>query len=150
MTDQQLQTANPNHPIPIEVQLKMQTNIFTDLMDCFSQCFINHNWEFVCHPKANSYFSLRDIDSDLDLKCKVLEWLSRDACTSNHFGKRANIECWKYHRDGINKCLGTNFSHEEMIEIYTYLGNSVNRNKTIQFIESGYDMTILKEDEVAK
>ena len=43
----------------------------------------------------------------------------------------------KYHLDGINKFLGTNFTAQEMDVIYTYLGNSVDNLKTIEFVKSG-------------
>lgn len=33
-----------------------------------------------------------------------------------------------------------------MEKIYTYLGNACNHKKTLKFIESGYDMSILKDD----
>ena len=46
--------------------------------------------------------------------------------------------------DGINNYMDTDFTEDEMMEIYTYLGNACNHKKTIRFIESGYNMEVLK------
>lgn len=73
-----------------------------------------------------------------NITCKVLEWLSRPALKEGHEDTR------KWYLDGINKFLGTNFSHEDIEEIYCRLGNEVNRPLTLKFIESGYDMEVLK------
>jgi phenylalanyl-tRNA synthetase beta subunit len=80
----------------------------------------------------------------MDLNAKVLEWLSREAA------KSISKESQKYHLEGINRFLGTNFSQKEMMEIYTYLGNRCNHKKTMRFIESGYDLTVLTKETVIK
>ncbi len=99
--------------------------------------FINHNFELIVEPKNNIYFRLEDIETEMELKCKVLAWLSRLSCkgVSNHWQSKI--------RAIINEFLGTDFSHDEMTEIYTYLGNDCNREKTIKFIESNYNLKIL-------
>lgn len=101
-------------------------------------CFINHNFEIIVVPKNNIYFRLEDVETELQLKCKVLAWLSRPSCkgVSDYWQKRI--------RAIVNEFLGTEFTWEEMQEIYTYLGNDCNREKSIQFIESNYDLTLLK------
>ena len=48
-------------------------------------------------------------------------------------------------RFGINEFLGTDFDSEDMEEIYTYLGNACNHKRTVQFIESGYEVSALKQ-----
>lgn len=105
----------------------------------FPLFYINHNLEAIIHPRRNSYFRLEDVKTEMDLKAKILEWLSREAC------KGGTKKTQAYHLDGINAFLGTTFSQEDMMEIYTYLGNRVNHAKTLRFIESGYDMSVLKE-----
>ena len=45
--------------------------------------------------------------------------------------------------DGINAYMGTEFSRDEMLEIYTYLGNACDHEKTIRFIQSDYDFSVL-------
>ena len=76
----------------------------------------------------------------MDLVAKILEWLSREAAKSMY------KESQKYHLDGINTFLGTNFTQDEMMEIYTYLGNSCNHKRTLLFIDSGYDLSVLTKE----
>ena len=49
------------------------------------------------------------------------------------------IEKWRDRTERILK----DFSEEEMCTIYTKLGNRINHQKTIKFIESDYDFNIL-------
>jgi hypothetical protein len=101
------------------------------------KCFINHNFELIVEPKHNIYFRLEDVENELELKCKVLAWLSRPSCkgVSEYWQKRI--------RAIVNEYLETEFTFEEMQEIYTYLGNDCNRERTIKFIESNYDLKVL-------
>lgn len=103
------------------------------------KCFINHNFELIVEPKNNIYFRLEDVETELELKCKVIAWLSRPSCKgiSDYWQKRI--------RSIVNEFLETDFNYEEMQEIYTYLGNDCNRKKTIRFIESNYDLGVLTE-----
>lgn len=78
------------------------------------------------------------IYDDKNMACKVLEWLSRPVL------KEGNEETRKWYLDGINKYLGTNFTHEDIDEIYCKLGNEVNRALTVKFIDSNYDIEVLK------
>lgn len=122
-------------------------DISIKLMDCFPNSFINHNGEFIAHKKANEYFYLGNCETELDVKCKVLEWLSRGACkTEPYRTKKTNEQFHRFMLDGINKFLETGFTEEQMYTIYTYLGNSINHKKTIKFIESGYDFSVLGEE----
>lgn len=118
-------------------------------MNCFPRSVINQNGEFIAHIKANEYFILRDCETELDVKCKVLEWFSRGAYKTEPYGnKQKNDEFHKFMRDGINQFLGTDFTEEDMEIIYTYLGNRCNHKKTIRFIENGYDIQVLNQKEV--
>lgn len=103
------------------------------------RCFINSNFELIVEPKNNIYFRLVDVEDELTLKCKVLAWLSRPSCkgVSEYWQKRI--------RAALNEYLGTNFTFEEMNEVYTYLGNDCNRPRTIRFIESNYDLSVLTQ-----
>lgn len=117
------------------------------LKNCFDNSFINQSLEFIAHREANEYFRLSDCKCELDVKCKVLEWLSRGAYKTEPFrSKTKNIQFHCFMLKGINQYLGTNFTKEDMIPIYTYLGNSCNHHKTIRFIESGFDMNVLGGD----
>lgn len=123
----------------------MDWDLIQRLMNCFPNSFINHNGEFIAHRKANVYFILKDCRNELDVKCKVLEWLSRAAHKTCPYGSdRKNKEFQKFMLNGVNQFLGTLFSEGDMEEIYTYLGNACNHQKTVAFVLSGYDMSILK------
>jgi len=114
------------------------TKGFIDIVQQYSpKCFINNNYELIVEPKNNIYFRLEDIETELELKCKVLAWLSRPSCkgVSNYWQKRI--------RAIVNEFLGTEFTFDEMDQIYTYLGNDCNREKSIKFIKSNYDLNIL-------
>lgn len=113
------------------------------LMNCFPNSFINSKGEFIAHREANEYFNLDNCNDELEVKCKVLAWFSRGAHKTAPFGKRKNEIFHKFMLDGINSFLGTDFTSEDMDLIYTYLGNDVNRDLTIKFINSGYDMAVI-------
>jgi hypothetical protein len=83
-------------------------------------------------------FRLNDAKDELELKCKVIEWLSRPSI------KGGTIESEAFYLTGVNEFLGTNFNRKEMVEIYTYLGNECNRKKCIRFVNSNYDLRELK------
>lgn len=106
--------------------------------------FINQNDELIVVPSWNIYFGLYNVKTPLDLKCKVVEWLSRPACkgVSNYWQKRV--------RAIFNNYLGTNFNRDEMERIYMYLGNAIKHAQTIEFIESDFDLEVLPEMPVYK
>lgn len=126
----------------------MDWELITRLMNCFPHSFINQNGEFIAHEKSNTYFILRDCKTELDVKCKVLEWLSRAAYKTELYRRRdKNDEFHKFVRGGIIEFLGVHFSESDMETIYTYLGNACNHKKTIAFVMSGYDMRILESED---
>lgn len=118
-----------------------RVNVITDFIDIVgkysTKWFVNSRNELIIEPKNNIYFNLTDIKNEMDLKCKIIAWLSRPSYKgiSNYWQKRiANI---------FNESLGANFSKNEIEQIYSLLGNDCNRRKTIEFIESNYDFNIL-------
>jgi len=111
------------------------------LMNLFNESFINKNKELILYPKYNIYFSLEGVKTVADLKCKVLAYLSRPSC------KGIPEKEQKYCRDRFNEFFGTSFNKDEMTEIYTYLGNDCNREKSKRFIKSGYNVKILNHKE---
>lgn len=124
----------------------MDWQLITRLMHCFPRSFINQNGEFIAHLRSNTYFRLTDCKTELDVKCKVLEWLSRAAYKTEPYRRKdKNDEFHKFMRSGIIEFLGVHFSESDMEHIYTYLGNACNHEKTVRFIESGYDMGILED-----
>ena len=115
------------------------------LARAFPDSFINTNLEFIAHLKANEYFRLEDCETEFDVKCKVLEWLSRGAHKTCPFN--TNLKNERFHNfmlNGINDFLGTDFTTEDMAIIYQELGNRVRHSLTEEFINSGYDMAVLK------
>lgn len=117
------------------------------LREAFPGSFINAKSEFIAEARSNQYFMLNDCEYPEDIECKVLEWLSRGACKGAPFNQEwRNRKFRRFMLDGINNFLDTNFSKEEMGEIYTYLGNASNHRKTRKFIESGFDMKVLKDE----
>ena len=116
------------------------------LARAFPKSFINSALEFIAHKEANEWFRLEDCNTEFDVKCKVLEWLSRGASKTCPF--HSNIKNERFHNfmlNGINDFLDTDFTEEDMRVIYQELGNCVNHSKTEEFINSGYDMAVLTQ-----
>lgn len=113
------------------------------LMRCFPRSYINCEGEIIFHEYANEYFILRNCETELDIKCKVVEWLSRSYKQQPYRTPSKNIEYQTFMRNGINEYLGTNFTKDDLCRIYSYLGNACNHEKTIKFVNSGYDMRVL-------
>lgn len=65
-------------------------DIVTKLMNCFPNSVINHNAEFIAHIRSNTYFGLKDCENETDVKCKVLEWLSRSAYKTEPYSTNAD------------------------------------------------------------
>lgn len=110
----------------------------------FSDSFINNRNELILIPKTNLYFSLKDIENEIDLKCKLLEWCSRDAFKSQPFNQQwRNNRYNKQVAESINTILETEFDEDDFEDIYIKLGNGINRKLCIDFIESNYDFKLL-------
>lgn len=127
----------------------VEQKALTELFTAFHDAILNRNLEFVADPhrRVNSYFRLDNCETRMDVSAKLLEWLSREAYKSQHFNVEwRNAQIHKYHLDGINQFCGTAFTPEDMEVIYTYLGNGINHQKTLDFIRNGYDMEVLKSD----
>lgn len=125
-----------------------QNELLKSTMIAFPGSFINHNNELILVEKTNLYFLLNNIDNELEFKCKLLEWCSRDVSKAMPYRNNwLNEAYWSEVRNGINNVLKTDFDHSKMEVIYDRLGNQINRNLTIKFIESGYDMNVLRSDE---
>ena len=114
------------------------------LMTLFPMSFINSRVELILVPKENIYFLLEDVKTPKDLKRKVIEWVSRPSC------KGTNKKTMQACLSAMNTFLGTNFTQEEMMEIYTRCGNGCNKARTERFIDSGYDLTVLARQDAAQ
>lgn len=127
--------------MPYEEEVRKMLNKVSDFR---SDAFINPLNELILIPKTNLYFCLKDVKTELDFKCKVLEWCSRDCIkgvTKNWQEETSNL---------VNHILDTNFTKEQLEAIYCRLGNCVNHDLTIKFIQSNYDLSLLKRDHCDK
>jgi len=104
----------------------------------FPKAFINLRNELILEPKNNIYFRLKDTETELDFKCKMIAWLSRPSC------KGVGAYWEKQFLKGLNGFLGTDFSKDDMSKIYTRLGNDANRKLCEEFIKSNYDLSLLE------
>jgi hypothetical protein len=112
--------------------------IIEEALEIFPKSFINHNNEIILEPKNNVYFRLDDINNELEFKCKMFAWVSRPIAKglSKYWSSRI-LKCF-------NKLMKTSFTKEDMYLIYDRLGNDVNRQLTIKFIESNYNLSLLE------
>ena len=119
------------------------------LSSIFKGSFINDNKDFIAVLKyrggfANEYFHIPLCHNALEVKCKVLEQLSR-ACYKTSIGSdRIDNEFHQYMRNCVNQYLGTQFTEQDFNTIYTCLGNEAHRDLTIAFIESAFDLKELE------
>lgn len=115
------------------------------LLKCFPNSFVNTNGDFIVSLRTQSCFTLNDCSSFLELQCKVLNHLSRDATKAIPYSRESNnIQYRDSILKGINTFLGTSFSTEEMTRIYTKLGGGIKEELTKRFIESNYDFSLLE------
>ena len=115
------------------------------LLKCFPNSFVNTNGDFIVSLKTQSYFILNNCSSLLELQCKVLNYLSRDATKAIPYSRKSNnIQYRSSILKGINTFLGTSFTTEEMMKIYTKLGGGIKEDLTKRFIESNYDLSLLE------
>ena len=122
------------------------TDYVFEVMKQFPGSFINCNNELILIPRTNLYFRLEDVNTPTELKYKLLEWCSRDCSCALRYSQ--NWRNTRYHDDvlaRVNKCLETNFTHDEMELIYDVLGNRCNHELTQRFVSNGYDMKLLEK-----
>ncbi len=87
----------------------------------------------------NTHETFFRYEGEESIKYKVLEWLSRPAL------KEGDASTQKWYLDGINKFLGTSFTKKDIEDIYCRLGNNINRSLCVKFVESNFNMEILRE-----
>lgn len=116
------------------------------LLQAFPESYINKRDELIVHKRSNTYLCLGDCKKPIDIECKVLEWFSRPASKGMPYSQEwRNRRFRKFMLDGINDFLETDFTESDMEEIYQYLGNAINHDKTVRFVESGYDFKVLED-----
>ncbi|HEL1579440.1 hypothetical protein [Streptococcus suis] len=123
-------------------------NELKKLLGLFPRSFINANLEVILIPKTNTYFSLEGVQSRRDITAKLLMWCSRTIVKGQPFRsqKRNNI-FREVIKKTFNYYLGTHFSDEDIALIYQRLGNGINPELAYRFIDSGFDMEVLDDDQ---
>lgn len=115
------------------------------LKHLFPGSFVNKHDELILIPETNLYIQLENCKTKFQLFAKLLEWCFRDSCFSLTYSMmKFNELYWKQNREALNSFFDQNWSHENMSLIYETLGCHVNPTLTKQFIESGFDLTILE------
>lgn len=100
--------------------------------------------EIIVEPKNNIYFLLENVTSEAEFNCKILEWCSRSCC-------KGLSEYWqRYFRRGVNGYFRQTWSKDDYDLIYTRLGNGVNRPLCVEFIESGFNLELLRSPSMAR
>ena len=118
------------------------------LLKCFPGSYMNYLGECILCEKGNVCFTVKNCETETDIKCKLLECCSRSAGKGEPYRtEKKNIEFRQFVTNGINIYLGTDFTIEDMYWIYDKLGNAVNHQLTLDFIANGYDMEFLKRSE---
>lgn len=125
------------------------TDVLQRLRKAFPGGTVNYNNEFIAHRQANRQYgsaccSLRHCSTGIDVICAVIESFSYDCCKSRPFNTGdANVSFRIFMVTGMNEFLGTAFTENDFCTIYSYLGCGINRNLTVDFINSGYDLKVL-------
>ena len=118
------------------------------IMSAFPHSFIKYyvygGFEITLDEKNVFCFSLEEIESDIELKRRFISVVSRCYKTQPYRTFKRNIEYQQKYISAFNKALGTKFNADEIAYIYTYLGNGCNKPIAIKFVESGYDLNVLK------
>lgn len=120
-------------------------------LKCLHGSFINHNNEIILIPKFNVYTLLDDVETDNDFKAKLCEWFSRDCCCALRYSQNKRLE--RYYQENIeafNFICGTNFTKEQVEQIYTKLGNGIKHELTKKFVKSGFDLSVIADHTTEK
>ena len=113
--------------------------------------FINHNNEIILIPKFNVYTLLDDVETDDDFKVKLCEWFSRDCCSALRYSQNKRLErYYQENTDAFNFICGTNFTTEQMEQIYTKLGNGIKHELAKKFVKSGFDLSVIADNPTEK
>ena len=116
-----------------------------NVMKCFPNTYVNSFGELIISVKGNVYFTATYCKTKEDVICKLLEYCSRPmAKGAPYVSEKRNIEWRNSLICGLNKYLGTNFTQDDMYWIYDKLGNRVDHELTVKFIESGYDLSLVR------
>lgn len=114
------------------------------LRECFPGSFVNFDQEFVAHRRGGAVCDMRGCTSPLELRCRVIEQLVGHCCKTRPFKRaEANVSFRRYMMEGMGRFLGAVFSEMEYEMVYERLGLGVDRQLTVDWIASGYDLGLL-------
>ena len=69
----------------------------------FPRSYMNYLGECILCEKGNVYFTVKNCETEIDIKCKLLEWCSRSAGKGEPYRtEKKNIEFRQYITNGIN------------------------------------------------
>ena len=118
------------------------------LQTSFPYGFISSSSEVILEKTGNVYFSVHSGMTREEIIFKILEWCSRHCAKGEPYKNSKRNSEW---RDSLclrfNRYLGTNFNQNDFYWIYDRLGNAVNHDLTIKFVESGFNMDVLMKEE---
>lgn len=118
-----------------------------NLMKYFPESFIKPSGEIILDRKCAMLFTVKGICTKEDIAYKIFEWCSRPIAKGMIYS-----DCYKnrdYRRSlllGINNYLKTSFTENDMYIIYDRLGNAVDHEKTVRFVDLGFDIQYLIDD----
>ncbi len=117
-----------------------------ETMKHFKNSYINNNLEVILLPKTNGYFAIKNCRNEVDIKCKIIENISRDCFKTQHYSRlKDNKKMWQENLMALNNALKTDFSQQDIELIYNKLGNGINHKLTKKFVESDFNMEVLKQ-----
>jgi hypothetical protein len=115
------------------------------VMKHFTGSYINSFGELIISDRGNVFFTATNCENKENVICKLLEWCSRPIAKGQPYAtNKRNIEWRNSLLYGYNNYLGTNFTQDDMYWIYDKLGNAVNHELTLEFIHSGYDLSLVR------
>ena len=116
-----------------------------NVMRCFPNSYLNPLGELILSAKGNVYFNANGCVTKQDIVCKLLEWCSRPIAKGEPYrSEKRNIEWRESLLVGYNEYLQTSFTQNDMYWIYDKLGNGVNHDLTLAFIDSGFDLSLVR------
>lgn len=118
---------------------KMIEDVMTKAVKAGFLTFMNHNMEVILDMKHNVYFGTKDATTVNDIKRKTLVSLSR-YCVKGVKPKRQDR-----YLALLNDILGTDLDKNDMELVYRFTGNGIDRELADKFIESRYDMELLRD-----
>lgn len=122
-----------------------------NVMKCFPYSCLNAYGELIISNVGNVYFNANNCETKRDIICKLLEWCSRPLAKGEPYrSEKRNREWRESLLVGYNEYLQTNFTQEDMYWVYDRLGNAVNHELTLKFIDSGFDLSLVRPKEVKR